>query len=126
MANVTGSTAGPPASGATSFTQVGPIVSITTNGNQNVLLNGTVTLGTTSSGGATALSLSACDFTAGTVLSNGITGIRVVQNEIIPMNFTLVVVIPAAGTHQYALCAATTSGNWAATNASGTMSAIAY
>jgi hypothetical protein len=121
-----GTTPGPPASitGAT-YSQVGAVVIMPVVGTESVLINGTVTLGSTLAGGATNLSLGLCDFSSGTVISNGITGIRVVQNEIVPMSYSYVITTPTVGTHQYALCAATSSANWNA-QANGVITAIAF
>jgi hypothetical protein len=85
-----------------------------------------VSVGSTKAGGATAFNLGMCDLSAGVVLlTQGITGIQVLQNEIVPMSLSYVVNTPGAGTHTYGLCGGTTSANWNA-QAVGIMTAIAY
>jgi hypothetical protein len=102
----------PTSTGGTTYNQLGPAVFINTTATQNVSVTSTISLGSSLTGGATALSLTICDFTAGVVLGSTLTGIRVPQNVTIPMTVNMVIAAPGAGTHQYALCGGTTSANW--------------
>lgn len=107
------------------FNQLGPFAAITVNGSQNVHVTATVSLGSTSAGGASALNLTICDFTFSQVLGNHLTGIAVPQNARVPMTVSMVIPTPPSGLHNYALCGASTNAGW---NSQGGVyiSAIAY
>jgi hypothetical protein len=111
--------------GGTTYYQVSPILLVTTTASQNVLVTGTVVLGSTSAGGASALTLGLCDFLPNIVVATPLNGIRVLQNEVVPMTLSYVDATPGAGTHQYALCAGTTSVNWNSVGGAS-LTAIAY
>jgi hypothetical protein len=102
-----------PVTGST-FTTLGHEAVVTIPAKANVLVTGTVVLGSSSSGGASTLGLDMCYQLTGAGLSGGgyFVEIRTVQNNASAHSLTRIFGPLAAGTYRFGLCYATPNSNW--------------